>query len=1106
MLSPRTIEQVRDLSVHQVLSHYLELKKKGSAFQCCCPFHSERTPSFYLNLRRNYWKCYGCGEYGSPIDFVMKHRNLSFSEAVEEIANTHHIEVKYLRREQTQQEVEEAKKRESMLIALKTVQLFFTEQLQADNPEAKAAREYAYARWGEEFCNDYGIGFAPRSSAVFMEWARKKCISLEILKELELLQTSENTGNLYFFYRNRVTIPIANRYNQIIGWTARSLSDDNAGGKYINPKESPIYQKKNSVFGIESAQRASRQTGRYILVEGAPDVLRLQILGFAEAVAPLGTAWTDEQFKELKRTAKSVCFIPDSDYPKPGAAYGPGILAVMKNGAAAMQAGMDVTVREIPRTDEDDLNKVKRDADSYITCRERFTELDEEQFLVWVAKKKFAVAKTQSDNLSVVREIADLLIIVDDDMMRNVCIDQLSKLYGKTKLWRDAIKAATRKLKSGASEERSTDYSQFELEMLRRMNIIIKNNNYYVPSDKEDGLRRQTNFIMRPVLHVKDPECAIRVFKLINEFGDEDLVEFPVSELININSFKKRLLSIGKYAFKGKAEFLDSLMEYLAAITDSAYRVERMGWDKKHEYYAFSNGLYIGDQWFTPDQYGVVRYGSKAFYHPLFSDIHSEKEDNFAFERRFVHHPNYRLTLQQFISKFIEVYGDAARVAFAYYLAALFRDHINLHYKFFPIFFLTGIPGSGKSALGMVLSSLFYTMSDNKPDQLGNTSIPSYSYMVSHAVNTVLMFDEYTNDLNPKFIDIIKGAWGGKAQTKMDTGSMNGGIQSSTYRSGIVICGQHTPTRDSAILTRAIHLHFSKTEFTDKEHENFNELMEMVNSGATSITLDLLKLRDKFIESYNQTYAITRKELKNAVGNKVDDRPLDNYTCILTAFRVLETSINVCYTYAELFKVCVKTLVEQSARIKRHSDLADFWNLLDSLNMHSKIQQKSHFAFVHTHSFTDSHTKKSIEFNEARTLIYLNYKAIEEVIFPYTQGSNPKLKLDTGSIEAYLKGSPHFLGRKQQRFVKITTNRTQAITYEIVGTKSVKVEEEYRQYALVFDYKLLKEEFELSLESIKVRDGDNIDDEEKEEENVATPKPVPTQNSLFESDAPEMPF
>lgn len=174
MISESTINQVRNLSIEDVLRPYVKLSRKGSTLMGLCPFHEERTGSFAVSPIKNLFHCFSCNRGGDAIAFIMEKENLSFIEAVEFIAKNNNIVIEYVREEKNDEQVAEARRKEALLAVLDHIQRFFSDNLRVvDNAECRQAREYAYGRWAEEFCSVSGIGYAPQSSSDFIEYCRK---------------------------------------------------------------------------------------------------------------------------------------------------------------------------------------------------------------------------------------------------------------------------------------------------------------------------------------------------------------------------------------------------------------------------------------------------------------------------------------------------------------------------------------------------------------------------------------------------------------------------------------------------------------------------------------------------------------------------------------------------------------------------------------------------------------------------------------------------------------------------------------------------------------------------------------------------------------------
>ena len=1094
MLTDSTVQRAIDAAdVYDILSDFLpDLRKKGSVYTCCCPFHGERTPSFTVNPTRNNWHCFGCGKGGDAVQFLREHQNMDFPQAIEYICRKYGINIEYEKKERSQEEQDLSRKKESMLIALAVVQEFYIEQFNADTSEAAKAREYAFSRWGEEYCKEFGIGYAPQSSQLLLDFVKKRCLSLPLLIEAGVI--SQGDRGDYAFMRQRVTLPIRGDWGKIIAWTGRYIGDRDDVGKYMNPPTSIIFDKSQCWFGFDTARRQCTKAGQFIVVEGAPDVMRLQLVGLTEAVAPLGTALTDKHLDKLKPKCKTLRFIPDSDPPKGGAPWGAGVAAVMKNGEAAIRKGFDVYVREIPRTAADDEAGVKYDPDTFIINREAYASLEDKHFLIWLGEKRFKVADGADASFEVLRDIASLLILVSDDMIRDMCLGRLQKMFGSKRQWKSAMNEATKTLKQRADDE-SNNLSFKERQLLHKFGIIIMDNMYYSVG-KEDQLERWSNFILIPEFHIKDGRGR-RKFTMINEYGQKETLELEQKVFSSVQSFSVAAEKKGNYVWLAKQEKLNTLKEYLYAITDSITAISIFGWQDAG-FYAFADGIHTGEKFYPIDTKGIVCLGSTKYYLPPYSDTYINEPDSYDFEKKLVYAADNPDTLYQFVERLISVFGDGGKVGFAWVLSCLFRDVIYRWKDWFPVLNLFGIRGSGKTALASALNSFFYVLKQDPP-KLGNTSVPALNYMMDHVTNSIVVLDEYTNLIPDKIMDILKGLWGGTTNTKRNMRDEEGGISTGKVYSGVIMCGQHQPSKDSALLTRCVHLTYHRTMFSEEENVAFTELKERAKMGNAHLTMELLRHRKRFAENFRDTYMLTRREMKQRTGGeRIDDRIFDNWTCVLASFRVMEMVISVPFTYKDLFEVCIRLMLIQAASAADSSETTDLWKLINAMHMTGKIIEGTHYKIELAKSFRSENSADTINFGKARKLLLLNWQTVQEVL-RQRSGLN-QMKMDLEALTEYLKHLPYYLGVKQRWFTNLNS-----LGQPIMEVKDNQAKpKSSRSRALVFDYEQLCAATDIDLESIIAPE---IPDEEPEAEDSPTPTPPQTASLFPTSDEDEaMPF
>lgn len=1164
MIEDSTIRQVHDrIDIVDVVSRFnITLTRKGAHYVGLCPFHNEKTGSFIVSPSRNTYHCFGCGAHGDGIDFVMKLDNRTYPEAIEYLANMYGIQILHNEKPMTDEQRDAAKHRESLSVAVSRVQEYFVEQLAADTPDAEKARQYAYNRWGEDYCKEVGIGYCPAGWDSMPDYCRNNCLDEHALQEVGVLRFSDKSKKFYTIFRERVTIPITDKFGRIIGFTARYIGDEPDAPKYINSSDSPLFKKGDVVFGLRNAQRQASKAGRFVIVEGAPDVLKLQsdAVGLTETVATLGTAWNEAQFKQLQRYAPSLVFLPDADPPKDGEPFGAGVKAVMRNGLTALRMGFDVSVREIPFEEEyvygpisdeeleaakaelleqkrdeakkagvrpkdraalelteDEIEAIprqkvvevilkKNDPDSFITGPDIFNTLEDVHFAVWYGLKLLGTSLTDSDRVKALNEICrDVLVHISDETMLNRCLEPLAKEFGKLKLWRDALQRSQGEVRRD-KERKAKESMSAEQSAMRELGIIVKNG-CYCSYDKEGDLERWSNFTMQPLFHIIDGDNAIRIFRLKNERGTIKELELRQEELVSLNRFKQRIESLGFFSFKGDAVKLDNLKEYLYSITDSAVQLSKMGWNTSEELYAFGDGIFADNVLYEVNDLGIVKIDERTFYLPAFSKMHLDQRDAYQFERSFSCREHGEVTLYEYVRRMVQVFGDNAKVGFAFVLATLFLDVIKQTSKRLALLNIFGRKGTGKTELGTALMSFFVRLND--PPSLATTSMASLNEMLSCAENNLVHLDEYKNELDFRKIELLKQIWGGSGQTKKN---MDGDkkVQRTFVRSGVVLTGQDAPTRDDALFSRVIHLAYSEVTFSKEAKRNFEEFQAISARGAVHLTVQLLKLRKLFETDYPAHYAVCKRELIAALSeDSIEDRLLNNWLAPLAAFHTVQTSLELPFSYTDLFNICVGGIRRQNEQLKKNSDIAVFWSMLDSNHMQGRIIARAHFAIKRMAPFKRNE-RETIDFGRDKTILFLNYQNVVNALGQRVNGSNIIGKLDTVSLESYLRTHPAFLGTKQFRFRVLLPNGTPDYTYEMRDGKQIRRVREVRPMAFVFDYELLKDSYELNLETVERAENELSEDDLDTPSASSAPEtaPEPKQPGFFDNEEKEedMPF
>lgn len=1048
MISQDTIDRILDAAdIVQIIEDFFPLKKRGVNLIACCPFHSEKTPSFTIFPKTGTFKCFGCGEQGNAIGFLMRHENMSYPQALKWVARKYNIDIQ--EENLTPIQEQEFREKEAMWIANDYLSKEYAKVLML--PQYKFARDYAYNRWGERFCTQMSIGFCPRDSKIVEE----SCITDEIAEALHLRNKAG-----YDFFGGRITIPIKDRQQHVIGFTSRVL--DESKPKYMNSSDSLIYNKSKSIFGIDTSWREAAKKERFYLVEGAPDCMRLQCIGVYNSVATLGTAWTEAHFNILKRAASHLCFLPDADPPKEGEQFGPGINAVIKSGELAMQLGFSVSVKQIPVSD------VKQDPDTFCTSLAIFQAIEEHDFILWLADLLFSDEMITENRSKSVNRIADLLARINDETKVDIYISRLLK-YSQKSVWKKSIERFRREHRENEAKEKA----EKEEGLLKRYGFNVDKNKYYSIGDK--GYYEWSNFTMEPLFHIKDSISPKRIYILRNTFGIEELVEMKQEDLVSISKFKQKVEGLGNFVWCASEKELTKLKSYLYEKTETAVQISQLGW-QKDGFFAFGNGIYYDNAFIKVDDYGIVRIKDKGnYYLPAHSKIYYNDSKLFQFERRFVHQELSSIALRKFSDHIFNVFGNNGKVGFCFYLATLFRDIVTRESRSFPILNLFGPKGSGKSELGHTLMSFF--VADNVPPNIQNSTLPALNETVAAVANALVHIDEFKNDIDINKREFLKGLWDGTGRTRMNM-DLDKKKETTAVDSGIILSGQEMATADIALFSRLIFLSFPKSDFSAEEKEAYQILKKVRTTGMTHLTLQILSYRNKVDTSFKEVYNATLQDVVEKLkDNPIEDRILLNWIGPLAVFRLLEQYIDVSISYKEMKKITIDGIKNQNSECRQNSELASFWNMVQYLVSEGEIIDGGDYKIEYVRNFKSSICTQ--QWLESRPVLLIQKTRVFMLYKKYGKAVGDTL-LPEGSLKYYLENSKAYLGEKTARYDVYHKGILQYVKNEKkVGGSLIKQTTTHRSYC--FDYSKIVESFDVNFEKTKLENNDVSYDGDEDE-------------------------
>jgi DNA primase catalytic core len=1054
-------EQINDILLTANLVGVVEdsgvkLRKSSNwLHQGLCPFHDEKTGSFVINARTQSYKCYGCGEWGNALDFVMKKNGLTFLEAARQLAEKYNITIEEFTPSK-EQEAEE-KLRTRLYQIYEDAAQFYSLQLE----QSAHALAYARSRFSDETVDAFRVGFAPDDYTALYKHLRGKGYTMEMLEKSALFRQKQDRGN-YDFFRNRLMFPIFDITGRIIAFSGRIFpgSDENLP-KYINSPESAIYSKKNVLFGLNFARSYIRQQDSVIIVEGYADVIKLHQLGILHVVASCGTALTDEQIRLLGRNTRNFCLLYDSDTA--------GQAATEKNGKRITEVAFNAYTLTLPNDEAGN----KQDPDTFFYSAEQFNEFYSEHrqnFLLRLAQSKSEKANDPVVKSFAIKEIASLFFKRPESEQIAI-VESLSEIIKPKNLWLKVLKELEKEAqeKQALKEISTNGRTNEQNKSLEKYGFYEEKNCYYFYAPKGQGFFQGSNFTLEPLFHIESTVNAKRLYRLKNEYGIIKVLEFSQKDMIAIAAFRLKCESLGNFRFDGGEYGLSKIKAYLYEKTRSCKEIVQLGWQKEG-FFAWSNGIFSSGKFTEVDELGIVEHDSVFFYIPALSSFYRQEDTLFQFERRFKYLPG-TISLYEYAEKLVNIYGENAIVGLCFYMASLFRDIIVSIFRFFPILNIFGPKGTGKSELAVSLLKLFGDLPVGI--NMTTSTIAAMADHVSHTRNALCHIDEYKNSVDYEKIEFLKGLWDGVGRSRMNM-EKDRKKEMTAVDTGIILTGQEMTTADNALFSRVIFLFFSQNKFSDEAKSNFDNFKKLENQGLTHLSALFLGFRSCIQENFATAYNSAMEDILQKIDKyKIEDRILKNWVILLATFRCVndQTSIHLPFTYSKVIEIFAQMITRQNDKVVAGNEVSDFWNTYQELFSAGFIEHKYDLRvkFVSELKCLQQHHVRKM------TVLYINPIRIFS-LYAQAKKNNLEKKLPKDTLQYYLQNSEEYLGTQQMRFKKPVKNLQDRLTAtQLPGDGSIAFEYE-RPYAWCFDYEKLVERMGLNLETEYFNNEENFEE------------------------------
>ena len=568
MIPQDTVNKILDTAqIVDVVGDFVTLKKRGSNYQACCPFHNEKTPSFSVSPSKGIYKCFGCGKSGTAVGFVMEHENMTYVEALKYLAKKYNIEV--IEKEETAEEIASRQRHESLLLVSEYAGKFFQDSLQTPEGQAIAYQYFRSRGLEDETIRKYGLGWAPVSRRALSEAARGAGYKEEFLVETGLSIKCDN-GDLIDRFYDRVMFPIHSHTGRVIAFGGRTLRTDKEIAKYKNSPETEIYVKSKSLYGIYFAKSEISKKDRCILVEGYLDVLSMHQLGVLNVVASSGTSLTVDQIRLIRRFTDNITIIYDGD--------GAGIKAALRGIGLVLKEGMNVKVVLLPDgQDPDDFAK-KHTLDQV----QDYIAQNEQDFIGF--KADLLLDEAGNDPLkraNLINDIADTIALIPDAVIRAMYVrTTAAKFEIDEQLLVDRISRTRKEMIEAEQKQREREKQRSAVQQAHPrvqgpVSDDIPSPEYgdYVPSPEYDGYdvdmqdAMPSDYYGEPVqqygpvvLNAPDfVPCEKELLKFILEEGcsemnfDKDSKYYVEGEVVNVAEFIDGTLAEDEHDFENRS-------------------------------------------------------------------------------------------------------------------------------------------------------------------------------------------------------------------------------------------------------------------------------------------------------------------------------------------------------------------------------------------------------------------------------------------------------------------------------------------------------------------------------------------------------------------------
>lgn len=1018
LIAQQTIDQTLDRTdIVDVIGEFVKLKKTGSSYQGLSPFTDEKTPSFYVIPSKNIYKDFSSGLGGSVLHFIQELKKLSFPDAIKFLAERASVEIEYEKEDEKAKEKRESREYSKKLYRAANLKYIANRKALSDDHQAINQ----LSRIDDDSLIEWQIGYTSDEGNFIYQHCSEKGI-VQDAHTAGLL--SQKNGQYYDFLRKRITIPIYDHNDQLVGFSGRVIDDSNP--KYLHTKS---FEKDRVLYGMNKAKQMISKTGIAYLTEGFMDVIGLHEIELFNTVCSMGTSLSSSQCLLLKRYAKEIHLLRDGDQA--------GIKAAIRDMETLLQEGLKISITLLP--EGKDPYDLAHDPD--IDNPAEWIKENKQDALVYFSED---IYQTAGDDpflkADAINAIATWLNLIEDFVVKDAYLGLIAKklkikVGDLKKKQMDFIDIAEKKgyesidfnIPDEVDQKDALRYGFYELVNGPQTGYYFRTGEHFI---------NKSNFVITPIFHNYDTDENARIIKIEDGIDSPEYVEMPGDAMISLAKFKQFVFEKGPYQFRGNAIDLEKIVFKILRGFSKAYPLKTLGWQSEG-FFAYYNCIFNGTLG-EYNQAGLVKHENKYYFSPGSSEIYKDlREDDDQFENdKFLAYMKTQLNFSEWSKLIFNVYGDHAFAGVPFVLVSLFRDIVFKVDNNVPFLYCYGQSKSGKSKFAESIMNLFFK--EMPAFNLNAGTDFAFANRLARFRNCPVFLNEFDDSVvKDEWFQSIKGAYDGEGRERGKGGSKKK-TEIQRVNCTLILVGQYLSTKDdnsvlSRSMLRSFRLMMNRPESQQKAYE---ELKDLEKKGLSSILTELLPHRAMVEKKYNSTFS-ERFKIVSAImrGEKkqYEERVLRNYCALGTMVYLFKDLIKFPWTYEQYERWIIDEIHALSLMISESDILVDFWTTISTLFDQGIIRHNREFVVRYTNEVRIDVDRKPerVSFETEKPILYIRMAEIQKYYAKEKrkEGGHP---IDKTSLITYLKNREYFIGRVDSQ--KINGRNYSCYVFEMEGT------------------------------------------------------------------------